>query len=108
LSVTGNYKISGEQYERLENESRGFAYETFVALKAESEKRRDETYRKYMYALKIRIEAAERIGIENIKKHKLAALESEKAETEDKYNANKTIFPEFHPEIIIRMEANHA
>ncbi|MDR1688036.1 MAG: DEAD/DEAH box helicase [Clostridiales bacterium] len=108
LFVAGTYEISPADYERLEEESRSFAYESFIALKEEHEKRSAETYRKYMYALKIRIEAAQQIGIENIKKHRLAVLEKEKADAENKYNASKAIFPDFHPEIIIRMETNNA
>ena len=61
-----------------------------------------------MYAIDLRIEAAERIGIENIRKHKLAGLANEKSDAEKKYNASKAIFPEFHPVIIVRMEGNHA
>jgi hypothetical protein len=104
LTVVGKEHIVHERMELLSETSRGFAYDTFISLKEETERRRDETYRKYMYALNLRIEAAERIGIENIKKHKLEHLAIEKITAEEEYQLSKTIFPEFRPVTIIRME----
>lgn len=104
LTVTGKECLSPEQYEYLTDASRDYAYDTFIALKEETEKRRDETHRKYLYALNLRIEAAERIGIDNIKKHKLARLSAEKIAAEKEYLARKTIFPEFRPMLVVRME----
>lgn len=108
LTVSGKEKLTQEHYKRLSNESRDYAYDTFLSLKDESEKRRDETHRKHMYALNLRIEAAERIGIENIKKHKLTRLYAEKENAEQEYISGKAIFPEFKPVLIVRMEGSHA
>lgn len=108
LTVAGKETLTLENYEKLSTASRDFAYDTFVKLKEETEKRRDETYRKYMYALNLRIEAAEKIGIENIKKHKLARLSIEKTTAEKEYLTGKMIFPEFRPVLVIRMEDGNA
>lgn len=75
--------------------SREFAYETFLDMKADFEKKNEETHRKYLYALELRIEAASHIGIENIRIHKLTNLSKEKAIVEAQYKAGKQICPEF-------------
>ena len=108
LNVSGKEKLTQEQLERLSSESRDYAYDTFLSLKDESEKRRDEIHRKLMYALNLRIEAADRIGIDNIRKHKLTRLYTEKENAEQEYISGKAIFPEFKPVLVIRMEGSHA
>jgi len=108
LSVTGDIEISNECFEAITDISRNHAYDTFITLKEETIKRREETYKKYMYALKLRIEAAERIGIENIREHKLTRLAEEKVITEREYIAGSSIFPEFKPVLFLRMESGNA
>jgi hypothetical protein len=108
LIVDDNMQLPNDVFAELTQASREHAYDTFIALKEETEKRREELHRKYMYALKLRIEAAEHIGIENIKKHKLARLAAEKADAEKAYLASKTLFPEFRPLLFVRMEGGNA
>jgi SNF2 family DNA or RNA helicase len=108
LTVNDSIPLQHSNLEKLASASREYAYDTFIALKEETEKRREEMYRKYMYALTLRIEAAEQIGIENIKKHKLAQLAIEKAEAEKAYLAAKTLFPEFRLVLVVRMEGGNA
>jgi SNF2 family DNA or RNA helicase len=104
ITVCEGEKIDIETQNKLRTASQEFAYDTFLTLKAELEKRNEETYRKYLYALNLRIEAAQRIGIENIRKHKLMALSREKAEIEANYQAGKKFCPDFKPVLIVHME----
>jgi SNF2 family DNA or RNA helicase len=104
IAVCEGEKIDIETQNKLRTASQEFAYDTFLTLKAELEKRNEETYRKYLYALNLRIEAAQRIGIENIRKHKLMALSREKAEIEANYQAGKKFCPDFKPVLIVHME----
>lgn len=104
ITVSEGNKINSEIQNKLRTASQEFAYDTFLALKAELEKRNEETYRKYLYALNLRIEAAKRIGIENIRKHKLMDLSREKAEIEANYQAGKNFCPDFKPVLIVHME----
>ena len=104
ITVCEGEKIDIETQNKLHTASQEFAYDTFLTLKAELEKRNEETYRKYLYALNLRIEAAQRIGIENIRKHKLMALSREKAEIEANYLAGKKFCPDFKPVLIVHME----
>lgn len=104
ITVWEGEKIDIKTQNKLRTASQEFAYDTFLTLKAELEKRNEETYRKYLYALNLRIEAAQRIGIENIRKHKLMALSREKAEIEANYLAGKKFCPDFKPVLIVHME----
>jgi len=79
----------------LKKMSEDYAYDTFLKIKTQYEKKYEETYRKHLYALKIRLEAAEKIGIANIKKHKISSLSKEKEEVARKYSIDKQIYPEF-------------
>ena len=64
-----------------------------------------ESYNKYMYALKLREEAAKHIGIENIRRSRLAKLAREKASIEAEYKKGSQIYPDFRLMILVRLEA---
>ena len=108
LSVSSGDKLIPDTLERLYDASRSYAYDTFIKLKDETAKRREKTHRKYMYALNLRFEAAERIGIENIRKHKISQLNSEKDDAEREYQNISAIFPDFRPVLVIRTEGGYA
>ena len=97
--------LSAEEYERLEKMSMDFAYDTFMELKEKQSSRTQETYNKYMYALKLRTEAAEHIGIENIRKSRLLKLQKERKEIEEEYRKNRTVYPDFRLSLMVRLEA---
>ena len=58
-----------------------------------------------MYALQLRIEAAQHIGIENIRRSRLAKLDREKASIEAEYKKGSQIYPDFRLMILVRLEA---
>ena len=105
LTVKSVPNIGAEDYARLEKMSMDFAYDTFVDLKKKHLKNNQESYNKYMYALKLRTEAANQIGIENIKKSRLARLEREKAAIEENYRKGQQVYPDFRMVILVRLEA---
>jgi len=73
-------------------------------LKEDYEKKQEEDFRKYSYALELRIDAAKRIGIENIRKSRLKELEREKEGIKLKFKKNKRICPAFKPILVLRLE----
>lgn len=97
--------ISEDKYEILVAKSREFAYNKFVELKNKQLKRNEETYKKYIYALKLRLEAAEHIGIENIRLSRLRKLAKERIAIEDRYKKGSQIFPDFKLMLLIKLEA---
>lgn len=97
--------ISDEKYEELTAKSREFTYDKFIELKDKQLKRNEETYKKYMYALKLRMEAAEHIGIENIRLSRQKKLEKEKLSIEKHYQKGKQVYPDFKLMMLLRLEA---
>ena len=75
INVSYKDNITYEFFEKIMNICINFAYDTFLEMLQNFEKRNDENYNKYIYALDLRIEAATRIGIINIRNNKLANFE---------------------------------
>ena len=96
--------LSTEDYQRLENMSMDFAYDSFVELKEKKLKKNQENYNKYKYALQLRTAAAGHIGIENIRKSRLVRLEKEREEIERAYEKGKQVYPDFRLSLLVRLE----
>lgn len=99
------HNLSEENYQRLQEICMNFAYNTFVELKEKQTKRRTEQYEKYNYALSLRREAAGHIGIENIRRSRIAKLEREEREIEEEHKRSGTVLPDFRLMILIQLEA---
>ena len=97
--------LSEEDYQRLQEICMNFAYNTFVELKEKQTKRSTEQYEKYKYALSLRREAAGHIGIENIRRSRIAKLEREEREIEEEHKRSGTVLPDFRLMMLIRLEA---
>ena len=105
LAVTESMNVDEETYSRLEKMSSDFAYDTFIEMKDKRLQKNEEDFNKYLYALQLRTEAAQHIGIENIRQSKLQKLEQEKATIESARKAGSQIYPDFKLVILIRLEA---
>lgn len=105
LYVSTSESITPEQYEVLADKSREFAYNKFVELKEKQLKRNEETYKKYMYALNLRKEATEHIGIDNIRLSRQRKLDKEKFFIEERYQKGSQVYPDFKLMLLIRLEA---
>jgi len=95
ITTDRTISLDDNTFIQLSQLTREFAYKAFSDMKAEYEKKNEETYRKYIYALNLRIEAASKIGIDNIRLHRLKNLSKEKAEVEAQYKESMRICPEF-------------
>lgn len=104
ITVTKGNVLDDGQWAALISAAQEFSYDAFLALKKETEQRHEESYRKYMYALGLRTEAAKRIGIENIRRHRLVQLMKEKTAMNQEYEAGKKLCPEFRPVMVLHME----
>ena len=105
LTIGSAPNITEEEYQQLEKLSMDFAYDTFVEMKEKQIQLNQESYNKYMYALKLREEAAGHIGIENIRRSRLSKLAREKASIEAEYKKGSQIYPDFRLMILVRLEA---
>ena len=97
--------VPEEVYGQLQKLSMDFAYESFLALKDKQIKREEENYRKYKYALSLRTEAAQHIGIDNIRIARLKKLHEEGQDIERKHQEGQRLYPEFNLMMLVRLEA---
>ena len=58
-----------------------------------------------MYALKLRTEAAQQIGIENIRKSRIARLQRERDTIEENYKNGQQVYPDFRLVVLVKLEA---
>lgn len=96
--------ISPALYATLENQSKEYAYQSFVELLDKHQKQNESTYNKYMYANALREEAAEKIGVKNIREGRMKRLEEEKKQIQINYEKGKILAPELKCNLIIRLE----
>ena len=95
---TGTPEIYGnEAWTAVEAKAQELATDAYLQLKSSYEQRHEQEYKKRHRALTLRIEAAERIGIENIRRVRMAKLESELQQETDKYERQQEICPTFTP-----------
>lgn len=104
IEVLGQQELEQRDYERLVNISQDLAYDVFLHLKNKYEERIERDFNRYIYALDLRIDAANNIGIENIKRHRIEQLNMEKDAITKEYYRNKNICPVFKPIFIAYME----
>lgn len=105
LRVSSVPNVDAEIYSNLEKNCMDFAYDTFVELKEKQMQQNEESFKKYMYALELRQEAAEHIGIENIRRSRLQKLQKEKANIEAQHRKGSQVYPDFRLIMMARLEA---
>lgn len=105
LRVSSASNVDTEIYSKLEKSCMDFAYDTFVELKEKQMQQNEESFKKYMYALELRQEAAEHIGIENIRRSRLQKLQKEKANIEAQHRKGSQVYPDFRLIMMARLEA---
>ena len=105
LRVSSASNVDAEIYSKLEKICMDFAYDTFVELKEKQMQQNEESFKKYMYALELRQEAAEHIGIENIRRSRLQKLQKEKANIEAQHRKGSQVYPDFRLIMMARLEA---
>ena len=105
LRVSSAPNVDAEIYSKLEKSCMDFAYDTFVELKEKQMQQNEESFKKYMYALELRQEAAEHIGIENIRRSRLQKLQKEKANIEAQHRKGSQVYLDFRLIMMARLEA---
>lgn len=105
LRVSSASNVDAEIYSKLEKSCMDFAYDTFVELKEKQMQQNEESFKKYTYALELRQEAAEHIGIENIRRSRLQKLQKEKANIEAQHRKGSQVYPDFRLIMMARLEA---
>jgi hypothetical protein len=103
FEVRGQVPLSEENYQAIYSKAQEAAYDHFLEMKAAFEQRLQTEYEKTKYAWQLKMEATERIGIENIKKHRKERLLKEQQKMEDDFAARKVV-PRLKALLLVRME----
>ncbi|WP_198429877.1 hypothetical protein [Treponema primitia] len=96
--------LNSKTWEHLEKQSMEYIHNIFIENKKIIEDKNEENYNKYMYVINARLEAAENIGIDHIKKHKVHSIIREREEYQRNYSLINKIIPDLSPVLMVRME----
>lgn len=110
--VSGNKRVNvqrvenvpDEEFQLLADRAQEVAADTFLTMKQQFHSRHEQQYHKRTYAMDLRIEAAERIGIENIRKARVQKLLLERDQIVRDYQQRQAICPTFRPMLLAIME----
>ena len=89
--------VAPEFWATLEQRAQEVATDAFLQMRDAYYQRHEQQYRKQQRALTLRIEAAQRIGIENIRVSRIARLENALQEATAEYERHQEICPTFSP-----------
>ena len=89
--------VAPEFWLSLEQRAQEIATDSFLQMQDAYQQRHEQQYKKQQRALTLRIEAAERIGIENIRASRIARLETALKEATDDYERHQEICTTFSP-----------
>ena len=101
VTVSSPEMMCDDQWIALEQRTQKLATDTFMQMREAYEKRHEQQYRKQQRALTLRIEAAQRIGIENIRTARIARLEAQLQKATEEYERNQEICPTFTPVVAV-------
>lgn len=105
ISCHESLPLSDDQYEKLCEITTTYAYDTFVEIRDKYVGKVKESHNKFEHAWNLRKEAAESIGIYNIKNARLKKLEEEKNVMESEFKRDKEIYPELKLILLAKLEA---
>ena len=97
LEAIGVTPVDPGFWATLEQRAQEVATDAFLQMQDAYHQRHEQQYKKQQRALTLRIEAAERIGIENIRLSRIARLEAALKEATDEFERHQEICPTFTP-----------
>ena len=100
LQMLPSESLGDAEMNALMSKASDVAEDAFIEMRSDYQKRHDDEYRKRRYALTLRIEAAQKIGIENIRASRIRKLEAQLAAVTAEYELKQSICPTFRPMLI--------
>ena len=95
MEVNATKPVDPELWSSIEQKAQEVAMDAFLQMQDAYKQRHEQAYQKRRRALSLRIEAAERIGIENIRVSRIARLEADLQEATHEYERHQEICPTF-------------
>ena len=104
LHMCGSETLDGDVFSAILARAAELTEDTFITMKNQYFSQHEREYQKRRYALTLRIEAAGRIGIANIRASRIAKLERQLHELQQDYDRQKSICPSLQPMLICRVK----
>jgi hypothetical protein len=104
LNMLGSESLDDDTYSAIFSRAAELTEDTFLEMKNHYYSRREQEYKKRRYALTLRMEAAEKIGIENIRVSRIKKLERQLQELQQEYNRHKSICPTLQSMLICKVK----
>ena len=104
LNMLGTELLNDETYSAIFSRAAELTEDIFLEMKNHYYSWHEKEYKKRRYALTLRIEAANRIGIENIRASRIRKLERQLQELQHDYNRSKSICPSLQPMLICKVK----
>lgn len=104
LNMSESESIDDETYEAILSRVADLTEDTFLEMKNNYYFCHEQEYKKRRYALTLRIESANKIGIENIRVSRIRKLERQLQELQHEYNRHNIICPSLQPMLICKVK----
>ena len=104
LNMLGSESLNDDTYCAILSRAAELTEDTFLEMKNHYYSWHEQEYKKRRYALTLRIEAANKIGIENIRVSRIKKLERQLQELQQEYNRHKSICPSLQPMLICKVK----
>ena len=101
IEIGNTQALDNEQFDVLTQRAQEVATDVFLQMKASYEQRHEAQYQKQKRALMLRIDAARKIGIENIRTARVSRLEAELQTVTSAYTRKQEICPTFTPMLVV-------
>lgn len=103
IAVSETSKLDDDLYQLIQEKAQELALDTFLQMKTAYENRHESEFKKHQRALTLRIEAAQRIGIENIREARINRLEDQLQKLREAYERQQEICPMFTPILVVNV-----
>lgn len=104
LDMLGTESLDDKTYTEILTRAAEITEDTFITMKNQYYSQHEQEFKKRRYALTLRIEAASKIGIENIRLSRIGKLERQLQELQQEYDRKRSICPSLQPMLICRVK----
>jgi superfamily II DNA or RNA helicase len=104
LNMWNSEVLDDETYNTILARAAELTEDMFITMKDQYYSQHEQEFQKRRYALTLRIEAAGKIGIDNIRVSRIGKLERQLQELQQEYDRQKSICPSLQPMLICKVK----
>jgi len=104
LNMYDTESLGDNTYTEILTRAAEITEDTFITMKNQYYSQHEQELKKRRYALTLRIEAASKIGIENIRVSRIRKLERQLQELQQEYDRKRSICPSLQPMLICKVK----